>query len=988
MDIEKTISQYVSRQFPSFYQEEGENFVAFVKAYYEWMEDYSAYTIYLEDPVGSFSIGDKVIQYDPYSPARVTEVGSNYIKIIGNYASWVERDPIWRLDAANLTPRGVVSTLAVNNDLLEGTNTAFMDQVAAGDIVSLNAAPWLEVEYVASDNILKLKYQIINFSATGTGYKVFKVSQKTITSTIERQPNPIGMSRYLLDYRDIDTTLDMFIDHFIKKYLYGIPSSTLGDKRLLLKNIISFYRAKGTLNSYQFLYRLLYNEPVEVYIPGGDMLKPSDSSWVVPQYIEVSDSPYLKLLLGKRIYNGSGSVSAIVEDYSRMFVKNKTINALLLSHVDGEFNYNDKIVCDGITLDPRKCPIVYGSLTAITIENGGYGYSVGDALNIEGSGTGATALVSSVKNQSGKVKFTLVDGGSGYSLEHSVVTVSSVYNVVTNTAPTTITYTNADAGLRVFQNTASSNTFVGDIIQSIPGHSYFIKKISGAPDTSKLLRFTANANTLPVVSFVGGGSGASFQVGTITDTIVTSINRDYIGNSYNVTLDSAGYSLTIDNASGAFSNGETVTSFVTLLPIEIIYGLDPRRLSAGEQITYAGHTAYVGEDLGILLKIKSYGLTPPNIGDTVVGSSGASGIVSYVGAPYTAAGSATITNISSNVLTVSQPTSPGYYLDSFTISGVGSGYANGDVITLTGSPGTRDASVIVHTNNFGSILSYTIYSSGNFNSNSPLPTVKVVSSTGTGIGAVLVPVLKQNAGVYIVGSNITGTTSSTTGIISSALRKTDWTQFPLAKAVGNLYYNLDDTFDDVLTVERITNGRIASLKNIYPGSGYSINPIIEVIDSEISLLGFRDVDLGGTIKGMNAYVTGQAGTLTGVIDSVKITNSGYGYGHMERLSLTSNTNPTAAYSSSIISRNGRGEGYWADSNSFLSSNKYIIDSSYYQEYSYELRSKLPFEKYKDVLTRIAHPSGFAMFGSFLLRDAKLSSAAEPVSISINQTTDA
>ena len=38
LDIEKTISQYVKNQFPDFYKEEGELFIAFMKAYYEWME--------------------------------------------------------------------------------------------------------------------------------------------------------------------------------------------------------------------------------------------------------------------------------------------------------------------------------------------------------------------------------------------------------------------------------------------------------------------------------------------------------------------------------------------------------------------------------------------------------------------------------------------------------------------------------------------------------------------------------------------------------------------------------------------------------------------------------------------------------------------------------------------------------------------------------------------------------------------------------------
>ena len=38
LDLTKNISQLVKSQFPSFYAEEGEMFIAFVKAYYEWLE--------------------------------------------------------------------------------------------------------------------------------------------------------------------------------------------------------------------------------------------------------------------------------------------------------------------------------------------------------------------------------------------------------------------------------------------------------------------------------------------------------------------------------------------------------------------------------------------------------------------------------------------------------------------------------------------------------------------------------------------------------------------------------------------------------------------------------------------------------------------------------------------------------------------------------------------------------------------------------------
>ena len=44
----------------------------------------------------------------------------------------------------------------------------------------------------------------------------------------------------------------------------------------------------------------------------------------------------------------------------------------------------------------------------------------------------------------------------------------------------------------------------------------------------------------------------------------------------------------------------------------------------------------------------------------------------------------------------------------------------------------------------------------------------------------------------------------------------------------------------------------------------------------------------------------------------------------------------------------------------------ILDSDYYQEYSYEIQSKVPFTKYSEVLKKIIHVAGTRMFGKVIL----------------------
>ena len=73
------------------------------------------------------------------------------------------------------------------------------------------------------------------------------------------------------------------IQGFESEYLAGIPEKYLRgeiDKRTLIKNIGSFYKAKGTKRSIQFLFNALINSgDTDVYYPKETTLKASESDW-------------------------------------------------------------------------------------------------------------------------------------------------------------------------------------------------------------------------------------------------------------------------------------------------------------------------------------------------------------------------------------------------------------------------------------------------------------------------------------------------------------------------------------------------------------------------------------------------------------------------------------------------------------------------------------------------------------------------------------
>lgn len=56
------------------------------------------------------------------------------------------------------------------------------------------------------------------------------------------------------------------------------------------------------------------------------------------------------------------------------------------------------------------------------------------------------------------------------------------------------------------------------------------------------------------------------------------------------------------------------------------------------------------------------------------------------------------------------------------------------------------------------------------------------------------------------------------------------------------------------------------------------------------------------------------------------------------------------------------DGYFLDTESFLSTNKVLQDSEYYQDYSYVIKAGIDVDRYRDVVMSVLHPAGLKMYG--------------------------
>ena len=157
--------------------------------------------------------------------------------------------------------------------------------IQEGDVEPLQVGEYIYGS--KSGSVAKIKVinglTLIVDTISGTGFS----ESETITGRDGNQTgivqsykeNQIVANNRLLDYSDVDQTLETFLKYFQKDFIPSLDLKETQNARLTLKNIGSLYKQKGTAESVKFLMRLLYGEDAEIKYPIDETVFASDSGF-------------------------------------------------------------------------------------------------------------------------------------------------------------------------------------------------------------------------------------------------------------------------------------------------------------------------------------------------------------------------------------------------------------------------------------------------------------------------------------------------------------------------------------------------------------------------------------------------------------------------------------------------------------------------------------------------------------------------------------
>ena len=528
------ISTLISSQLPDFVVDDHPQFVQFLKTYYQFMESAMLQVTSIESTDGVTLENETGLQ------DNLLLDGS---KITSERTQEDKGDKIIYEDSS-------FGKFTVGETITGFTSKATA-KVLAEDLVNGKL-------YISAQDKFN-RDEVITGNTSG--------AQATIN---DYRPNPVSTVQDLTNFRDPDKVISNFLTKFRDEFLKTIPENLANglDKRNLIKNIKSMYRLKGTQAGHELFFRILFNQVSETFYPREQMLRVSDGQWDTQKVLRaVATTGNTTNLVGRQITGANTASTAIIESVKKFIIGNKEVSEFVLNinSMEGTFAIGEEITGTASDTDDF---FIKANITGIpgtkTITNDGNLYSTGDFLTVSGGGVGADISINDIG--SGPVSEIVIDNaGSGYSVGDPLVFDNTGTQGVNAEGFVSV----VNGGIAGESGTNAEHIVMED--ETGRGDQYFGNKIVLEPETNSNLNdiadiFLVNKGSgyvsLPKVSITSSGTNANIlahgtDIGRVIGLKTNELGEGY-QNSPTPTIKFRNC-LLLTNKSGNFNANDTIT---------------------------------------------------------------------------------------------------------------------------------------------------------------------------------------------------------------------------------------------------------------------------------------------------------------------------------------------------------------------------------------------------------------------------------------------
>jgi len=530
------ISSLINQQAPEFVLEQHPKFLEFVKTYYTFME--------------SAELGVTSVQTTDGIQLETETAQANELILDG---SRIDSDRT-QLDAGDkILLESSAFGKFTRGETITGSTSNATATVLAEDLDNNRLYISAQDKFIDGEEVIGSSS---NATAIINSYK----------------PNPVNNIQDLLNFRDPDKVVSNFLTKFRNEFLNTLPEnlSTGVDKRKLIKNIKSVYRAKGTNRGHELFFRLLFGLESETIYPRENILRASDGKWDTNKVLRaIATVGNTGDLIGRTIEGETSGATAIVENVFKFQIGANEVTSFILNEdsISGTFQISE--VIRGTETDDDDIYIkatITGIPSTISITNDGSLYTVADTVTVTGGGQNAIVQVDAV-GRGGITEFIIGSGGTGYEIGDDIVFTNTGTGGGSARAKVSV----VNGGLTQETSTSTTEDHIVLEDETTRGDTYTGNKIvqesgTGSGDVTdiRIISSGNNYQSLPsvVVDDTNGSNAEVYvygtEIGRILGLKIIESGSGYEASPSPPTLSLPSY-IILSNVSGSFVTGETVT---------------------------------------------------------------------------------------------------------------------------------------------------------------------------------------------------------------------------------------------------------------------------------------------------------------------------------------------------------------------------------------------------------------------------------------------
>jgi len=188
----------------------------------------------------------------------------------------------------------------------------------------------------------------------------------------------ITKSKELKDVSDVDVSIDEFEEQFLNTYASYLPKDAQVDKALLIKNVLPLYLAKGNEKSFKLLFRMLFNDEVDIILPRNNVLKASDGKWTVDNILRIETDV-------RSVYTATGNTTFLLAQQVNTDEVLVYVNGVLKTYATDYYirKESKKLIFNSAPTTNSEIKIVYTNFDVGILKD----------RKVTGKTSGATALI-------------------------------------------------------------------------------------------------------------------------------------------------------------------------------------------------------------------------------------------------------------------------------------------------------------------------------------------------------------------------------------------------------------------------------------------------------------------------------------------------------------------------------------------------------------------------------------------------------------------